>query len=124
MGNGSILIVDDEEDILQLLSFRLQKSGYDVLTASDGKIALGLLTDKQVDLILADIRMPNMGGEELCALLREDPKLKDIPLILISASKNEDSGSALSRSCARDFITKPFQPEELLAKIDKYIKGK
>lgn len=124
MGNGLILIVDDEEDILQLLSFRLKKAGYDIITASDGKKAFDMAIEMKPDLILADIRMPNMGGEELCASLRANPKAKDIPVIFISASKNEDFDSIISRACAQDFITKPFQPEELLGKINQHIKRK
>lgn len=123
MSGKTILIADDEEDILQLLSYRLKKAGYDIITASDGTTALDISKEKIPDLVLADIRMPNMGGEELCAALKGDVKTRDIPVIFISASKNVDTDSAVSRSCAQDFIVKPFQAEELLAKVAKHIKG-
>jgi two-component system alkaline phosphatase synthesis response regulator PhoP len=117
-----VLVVDDEDDIVQLISFRLKKAGYQVATASDGKRALSVAGEMVPDLVMADIMMPNMGGVELCNALKSDQKTRDIPVIFISASKNDDTDAAVSGSCAKDFIVKPFHPEELLEKVKKHIK--
>lgn len=117
-----VLVVDDEDDIVQLISFRLKKAGYEVATALDGKKALSIAGETPPDLVIADIMMPNMGGVELCNALKVAAKTRDIPVIFISASKNDDTDAAVSGSCAKDYIVKPFHPEELLDKVRKHIK--
>jgi DNA-binding response OmpR family regulator len=115
-----ILIVDDEPDILAVTVTRLETSGYEVLMAKDGEEALKLLKKSKPDLILLDLLLPKMQGDELCKKLKSDVKFKHMPIILFTASiirvpaKVEEMG-------ADDYILKPFEPEELLFKIKKFI---
>ncbi|NEP12435.1 MAG: response regulator [Symploca sp. SIO2C1] len=115
--NADILIVDDTISNLEILTTVLTDQGYQVQSATNGNIALQVIQNKQPDLILLDIMMPEMSGYEVCQRLKEDPQTTHIPVIFISAlhelvdlQKAFDVGGA-------DFITKPFLIEELLVKI-------
>jgi DNA-binding response OmpR family regulator len=107
-----ILLVDDESAIVRILTIKLRVSGYEVLTASNGEEALGLVDAQHPDLMLLDIVMPGMGGLEVLRRLRPRSRL---PVIALSA-RLETAQSAL-RSGADDFVAKPFDMDELLAKI-------
>lgn len=115
-----ILIVDDEPDILELAMTRLEISGYKVLKVINGEKALEVLKTTVPDLILLDLLLPDIQGDVLCRQLKSNPKFKDIPIILFTASiirvpeKVEETG-------ADDYIIKPFEPEQLLLKIKKFI---
>lgn len=115
-----ILIVDDEPDILRLTVIRLEGLGYEILQAIDSESALELLKKKRPDLILLDLLLPQMQGDELCKKLKSDIKFKDIPIILFTASivRVPDKVKEIG---AEDYIMKPFEPEELLYKIKKFI---
>ena len=120
--NTSILIVDDESDILEILSYNLSKEGYDVKTAKSAKKALKIVNEWTPDLILLDIMMPEMDGIELCSMLREMPLL-DRTLIAFLTARNESFTqiSALD-SGADDFITKPIRPNLLRSKVKSLIR--
>ncbi len=81
-----ILIVDDEPDLVRVTSFRLKKMGYNVIVGTDGNQALSLIESERPDLVLLDLRLPEIDGLEACRRVKADPKLKDIPIILFTAS--------------------------------------
>lgn len=116
-----ILIVDDEPDLLLMMSLRLQSAGYEAIKAASGEEALDVVKKTCPDLILLDLLLPKIQGEEVCKRVKADPKLKRIPIIVFTASithireKTEEMG-------ADDYILKPFEPENLLFKIKKLIR--
>lgn len=116
-----ILVVDDEPDILKVVIFRLKKIGYEVITATTGKEALEAIKTKKPDLALIDYRLGDMDGIEVSRRVRKDEELKDTPIILISASSGENISAALKSAAVNEYVKKPFDPEELLAKIKKYL---
>lgn len=118
-----ILVVDDEPDILKVVSFRLKKAGYEILTAKDGKAALDLIAVNKPDLILLDLRMPVVSGEEVCATLKTSAELKTIPIILLTASSGGKITDKAKELKADDCMVKPFEAEVLLEKVQKLIGG-
>jgi DNA-binding response OmpR family regulator len=116
-GAHRILAVDDEQDILDLLSYNLSKEGYDVGTALNGDEALRKIRTKSFDLVILDLMMPGLQGVELCHILRNDPGTKNLPIIILTA-KTEEVDRVLGLEIgADDYITKPFSPRELIARI-------
>ncbi|MEB3272615.1 MAG: response regulator, partial [Prochlorothrix sp.] len=114
---GSILVVDDTPDNLRLLTSTLTQQGYAVSSAISGKLALKAIKSKMPDLILLDIRMPEMDGYEVCQKLKDNPETHHIPVLFLSAShETEDKVKAFSLGGA-DYVTKPFQIEEVLARV-------
>ncbi|NMA68762.1 MAG: response regulator transcription factor [Desulfitobacterium sp.] len=112
-----ILVVDDEEPIQELLKFNLEKEGYQVLIAGDGPEALDILEKKQPDLVVLDIMLPGMSGLEVCSEIRRIPKFADLPVIMLTA-RGEEIDKVLGLEIgADDYITKPFSPRELIARI-------
>lgn len=116
-----ILVVDDEKDMINIVSFRLKKAGYDVMTAETGLQALEKVRAKMPDLILLDINLPGMTGYEVCGKLKSDAGTKNIPVIFISAS-DENIEKSAEEYGADGFIIKPFEPQELISKIAEYVK--
>ena len=112
-----ILAVDDEHDILELLSYNLSKEGFDVVSAMDGEEALKKIGEKSFDLIILDLMMPGLQGMELCRILRNDPKTKNLPIIMLTARTEELDRVLGLEMGADDYITKPFSPRELIARI-------
>lgn len=118
---GSILIVDDTPANLRLLSQLLSGQGYQVRPVPDGQMALTAAPAEPPDLILLDIRMPGMDGYEVCTRLKEDSRTSDIPIIFISAlGETEDKIRAFTTGGV-DYVTKPFQVEEVLARIRTHL---
>ena len=116
-----ILLVDDNPINLQVLMETLQERGSRLLIAKDGKAALDITRKTMPDLILLDIMMPEMDGYEVCQHLKEDNDTARIPVIFLSAmDRTEDKVSGLKLG-AVDYITKPFQPEEVLARVDTHL---
>jgi putative nucleotidyltransferase with HDIG domain len=115
--NGSIVIVDDNPNNLQVLAGMLQQEGYKVRPALSGELALRAIAVSPPDLILLDIRMPGMDGYETCRRLKANPETVDIPVIFISAlNENEDKLLAFAAG-AVDYVSKPFQAAEVLARV-------
>jgi two-component system, OmpR family, alkaline phosphatase synthesis response regulator PhoP len=116
----NILVVDDEPYIGRIIQLKLEDTPYAVDVCLDGAAALGRLrTDDPVDLILLDIMMPNMNGFEVLALLREIPHRAETPVIMLTGkgqSTDRDKAASLGAS---DFLTKPFSPKKLLARIEE-----
>ncbi len=112
-----ILIVDDEPDLLDVTTFRLKKNGYHVLTAIDGQAALTIIEKEMPDLVLLDLRLPVMNGQEVCKKIKADPKLKNIAVIIFTASAGGDVAQKVKALGADDYLIKPFDSEEMLDKI-------
>jgi two-component system, cell cycle sensor histidine kinase and response regulator CckA len=118
---GKILIVDDSEESLKLLSGTLSAEGYDVRPADSGELALAAVTLSPPELILLDMRMPDMSGLEVCRRLKSLEESRDIPVIFLSASLDFDDRLEGLQSGAVDFINKPFRREELLARLRTHL---
>ncbi|MGQ9920212.1 MAG: response regulator [Desulfobacca sp.] len=117
MAKEQILVVDDEEDILELVRYNLSKEGYRVTTVLSGEEALKAARSNPPDVILLDLMLPGADGLEVCRLLKQDPKTQHIPVIMLSAKGEEvDIVSGLELGAA-DYITKPFSPRILLARL-------
>lgn len=115
----SILVVDDEKDIREVIEIYLMNDGFDVITACDGLEALEKLKNNNIDLIVLDIMMPKLDGIRTCLKIREEKKM---PIIMLSA-KSEDSDKILGLNIgADDYVTKPFNPLELVARIKSQIR--
>lgn len=112
-----VLVVDDEEPILELLKYNLEKEGYDVRTASNGVEAVDVAKKFIPDLVLLDIMMPKMDGVEACRILRSTPELKNIFIVFLTARSEEYSEIAGFDVGADDYITKPIKPRALMSRI-------
>ncbi len=118
-----ILLADDAKNIVLVLKMSLEKAGYDVIIARDGLSALELAQTEDPDLILLDILMPKMNGFLVIEALKDDPVTSEIPVVFISA-KSEEKDLERARSLgASDYLVKPIKQEELLAIVEKNIKG-
>jgi len=118
----TILIVDDTETNIDIL-LELLGNEYDILVALDGKSALEIVEeDNQIDLILLDIMMPDMNGYEVCRIFKTMDESKDIPIVFITAKNDEDSIELAYDVGGVDYISKPFKPRELLARIKTQLK--
>ncbi len=115
-----ILIVDDEPDLLRVACFRLEKSGYQVSSAVNGQEAIELAGKEYPDLILLDVRLPLMEGPDVCSRIKNDAKLKHIPVILFTAS-TLNIHERVAACGAQGYILKPFSAEELINKIKEFI---
>jgi DNA-binding response OmpR family regulator len=118
---GTILVVDDSPVNLKLLVHTLTTNGYQVLSADSGERALAAVSAGLPELILLDIRMPGLDGFEVCRRLRAQPESRDIPVVFISATGESAERVEGLRMGAVDFITKPFQREELLARVQTHL---
>lgn len=119
-----ILIIEDEENILELLKFNLEKNNYKVICAKDGKNGFELTKKERPSLILLDLMLPKMDGIELCKKIRSDIELKDIFIIMITAKVNETDKVLGLEAGADDYITKPFSLKELQARIKAVLRRK
>jgi two-component system alkaline phosphatase synthesis response regulator PhoP len=114
---NKILLVDDEQDILEFLSYNLKKEGYDVFTAINGKEALTVAKKESPDLIILDVMMPGMDGIETCRELREIPGLKNCMIAFLTARNEDYSQIAGFDVGADDYINKPIKPRVLISRI-------
>lgn len=112
-----ILIVEDEPDILDLISYNLQQAGYTVLQAGDGERGLQLAAKEVVSLVVLDLMMPGIDGLEVCRLLKQDAGTKDIPVLMLTARTEEVDRIVGFELGADDYLTKPFSPRELILRI-------
>ncbi len=117
MAKETILIVDDEQDILELLNFNLKKEGYKTLTAASGEEVLRSVSSKPPDLIVLDLMLPGVDGRDVCRRLKQDERTRQIPVLMVTA-KTEDSDIIAGLELgADDYITKPFSPKVLVARV-------
>jgi two-component system alkaline phosphatase synthesis response regulator PhoP len=112
-----ILIVEDEKDIIKMLDYNLKKEGFRVIDARDGEDALDLAVGEHPDLILLDLMLPGIDGLEVCKALKKTAKTALIPIIMLTAKSQESDKVVGLELGADDYITKPFSPRELIARI-------
>ncbi len=112
-----VLVVEDNEGIAALLKFKLGHSGYEVVLAENGMLGLEAAKRNQPDLIILDVMMPVMNGLETLTILKNDIELKSIPVIVLTALSNEWEIVKGLELGADDYITKPFKPQELVARV-------
>jgi DNA-binding response OmpR family regulator len=112
-----VLVADDEEDIRALVAFRLDRAGYDVITAADGEEALTLATTRLPDLIVLDMMMPKANGLEVTRSLRGLDATKDIPVILLTARAQEADVASGFEAGVDDYVKKPFSPKDLQLRV-------
>ena len=118
---GKILIVDDNYENLQVLGMHLQEAGYDIEFSTSGKIALDWLENEKFDLILLDINMPEMDGFEVCKKIRENKKNNNLPIVFLSAENQRETILKGLSIGGHDYITKPFDSRELVARVKTHI---
>lgn len=117
-----ILVVDDESRMRKLIKDFLVKSGYEVLEAEDGEKAVDLfLAVKDIALIILDVMMPKINGYKISRLLKYDNKYKDIPIIMVTARSQEQDKLIGEETGVNEYISKPFELEEILAVVKKYL---
>jgi len=112
-----ILVVDDEADLVELVSYNLRKEGFIVESASDGESALKKIKKGKYDLLILDLMLPGIQGIELCRIVRNDPKNSGLPIIMLTAKGEEIDRIVGLEMGADDYMTKPFSPRELVARV-------
>ena len=122
MDKKRILVVDDEKDLRDLISFNLKRNGYDVLTAANGKEALEIAERETPDLILLDVMMPGVDGTEVTRRLKADTRLSQIPLVMLTAKSEETDVVVGLTLGADDYVTKPFSMSILLARLSSVLR--
>jgi two-component system alkaline phosphatase synthesis response regulator PhoP len=116
-----ILIVDDEKQLVSLVSLHMKMSGYDVLSANDGEEALAIAKKEKPDLMILDLMLPKIDGLEVCKRLRAQSADRDIPVIMLTAL-SETTDKLKGFECgADDYVTKPFSPRELVARVKRVL---
>ncbi len=119
-----ILVVDDERDLVDLISMNLQRNGYEVLTANDGKMGLELARKQGPDLILLDLMMPGLTGQEVATRLKGDPQTATLPILMLTA-RGEETDIIVGLSLgADDYVTKPFSMKVLMARVAAVLRRK
>lgn len=118
-----ILIVDDEPLIVQMLASRLEASGYDVISATDGEQALEKARSENPDLVILDVMLPKVDGYQVCATLKQDVRYQHIPIVLFTAKAGEEARQVGFEDCgANGYMAKPFEADTLLAKLAELLK--
>jgi DNA-binding response OmpR family regulator len=117
----SLVVADDDSDILRLLQRRLSRRGYTVVTAADGRAALDAVRSTAPDVVVLDRLMPAMNGEEVCAALKSDERTAAIPVVLLSAQASEREIVEGFGAGADDYLTKPFDLDELDERLRRLV---
>jgi len=116
-----ILVVDDDAELVELVSFNLKQAGYAIGTASNGMDAIKKARSLEPDLIVLDVMMPELDGFAVCEILRRDPATASIPIMMLTALSSELGRIAGLGSGATDFVTKPFSPRLLVQRVEDLI---
>jgi DNA-binding response OmpR family regulator len=116
-GPPLVLVADDDEDILTLVTFRLERAGYEVVPAHDGEEALSLAFEHAPDLAVLDVMMPKLDGYEVTTRLRQNESTRRVPVILLTARVQEADIARGFEAGADDYVKKPFSPQELGARV-------
>ncbi len=117
MSNPYLLVVEDEAPLVAMLRYNLERSGFDVAEAADGEEAMISVGERRPDLVVLDWMLPLMSGLEVCRQLRRRPETRDVPIIMLTARGEEGDRVRGLESGADDYVTKPFSPQELIARI-------
>lgn len=118
-----ILLIDDELDLVKAVTVRFKASGYELIPASDGEEGVDKAQEFRPDLILLDIIMPKMDGYEVCKALKANPKTKNIPIVIFTATGQRDLEERCMAAGAAAVIKKPFETTELLELVNKFLQG-
>ena len=121
MDSKRVLVADDEVHILNVVSYKLQNAGFEVITACDGQEALELARSERPDLLLVDYQMPVLNGLEVCLQLREGPQAQQIPTIMLTARGLDVEQAELDRAGISMIIPKPFSPREVLSCVEELL---
>jgi len=124
MSREQILVVDDEEDILELVRFNLSKEGYQVLCAATGEKAVEIARAELPDLMVLDLMLPGMDGLEVTKFLKNNPETQNIPIVMLTAKGEESDVVTGLELGADDYVTKPFSPRILLARVKAVLRRK
>ncbi|MFA6283021.1 MAG: response regulator [Desulfurivibrionaceae bacterium] len=124
MARETILVVEDDENIQQLVGYNLAKAGFHVIYADNGEQALNVIKREKPDLIVLDLMLPGLSGFEICKLVRKDPKTKNLPIVMLTAKSEENDMAAGLDLGADDYITKPFSPKILISRIKAALRRK
>ena len=116
-----ILIIDDQPFMIKLIQYNLEKHGYETITETDGLNALARIEQISPDLVLLDIRMPNITGTELCTQFRKKNIMKDIPILILTGQLQNIVEEEAKKAGASDLMTKPFSPNALTAKVKELL---
>lgn len=122
MGKGTILVVDDEEDIQELVKLNLVREGYDVLTAGSGEQALEVAQARQPALTVLDLMLPGIDGLEVCQILKANARTRQMPIIMLTAKSEESDVVTGLELGADDYITKPFSSKVLVARVRRMLR--
>jgi two-component system alkaline phosphatase synthesis response regulator PhoP len=114
---GRVLVVEDEPDVAELIRYNLVKEGWEVLSVSNGAEALRRVRETRPDIVLLDIMVPQLNGWEVCRRLKQDPETRGIPVIMVTGRVEEGDKVLGFELGADDYVTKPFSPRELVARI-------
>ena len=115
---ANILVADDSTTVVKIVSLALRFKGYRVAAANNGKEALDALRREAFDMAIIDLMMPVMDGLELLSIIKKDDNLKDIPVIIFASEDDEESRKKSMELGADSYIAKPFQPQEIIAKVE------
>jgi DNA-binding response OmpR family regulator len=120
---AKIVVADDDVDVRMLVALKLRHSGYDVVDVGDGAAAVEACRNERPDLVVLDLMMPVMSGLEACRAIKAEPELADIPVVLLTArAQNTDVDAGLAVG-ADAYVTKPFSPKELAARVESLLEG-
>lgn len=114
---SSVLVIDDEKDLVEIVRYNLEREGFEVLSSYDGESGFSIALERRPDVILLDRMMPGPDGIEICRRLREEPRTADLPVILLTAKAAEVDRVGGLEAGADDYVTKPFSPRELVARV-------
>jgi DNA-binding response OmpR family regulator len=117
MSRGSVLVIDDEEDLIELVRYNLEKEGFEVKGAPDGETGLALAMRESPNVVVVDLMLPGIDGLEVCRQLRAQSRTARIPIIILTAKAAESDRVVGIEMGADDYITKPFSPRELAARV-------
>jgi DNA-binding response OmpR family regulator len=118
-----ILVIEDQPDLSRLLLIVLKRGGFDACAAANGTDGLRLAEEQNYDLVLSDIELPDIDGFEICRRIKQNPKLRPVPIILMSGRLAEGNEALALKLGAVDFVSKPFGVEILLSKVAGHIRG-
>lgn len=117
-----VLVVDDESDITELLSYNFRVAGYEVLTAADGMVAVSTAQRWLPEAIVLDLNLPGLDGFAVCEMLRVLPSTRNIPILMLTAFATEQSRQVGLQLGATDYLTKPFSPRDVVARVAELVK--
>lgn len=124
MSRQRVLVIEDEEDILELVRYNLTKNGYDVFGVASGEEGLNLVRQELPDLVVLDLMLPGMDGLEVCRLMKSESSTRQIPIIMMSAKGEESDIVTGLEMGADDYVTKPFSPKILMARVKVALRRK